>query len=324
MRKVFVTGIAGFIGSQVARQLMQQGIDVVGIDNMNDYYDPRLKQHRLELLKKESDFEFHAADIENKPALETIFKKHKFDVIFNLAARAGVRYSLENPQVYFTTNTMGTLNLLDMARDFKVPKFVLASTSSLYAGEKLPFTENAPVNSPISPYAASKKAAELTCYTYNYHYGIDCTVVRYFTVYGPTGRPDMSIFRFIRWIDEGSPLELFGDGEQSRDFTYIDDIARGTILASKPLKYEIINLGGGRKPVTLNQVIAQIERRLGKKAKRVVREAVKADIAETQANVEKAQRLLGWSADIDTEEGVDRTIDWYVEHRDFARKLILP
>lgn len=157
MRKVLVTGVAGFIGAQVARQLMAQGVDVVGIDNMNDYYDPRLKQHRIDLLKKEFDFEFHTGDIENKGALEKIFKSSRLDVIFNLAARAGVRYSLENPHVYFTTNALGTLNLLDLARDFKVPKFVLASTSSLYAGEKLPFTEDAPVNRPISPYAASKK-----------------------------------------------------------------------------------------------------------------------------------------------------------------------
>ncbi|MGE3684173.1 MAG: SDR family NAD(P)-dependent oxidoreductase [Bdellovibrionales bacterium] len=323
MKSVLVTGVAGFIGSRVAAQLMAQGVEVVGIDNMNDYYDVRLKQHRVEILQKPG-FEFVELDIEDKSALSRLFQKCEFDVIFNLAARAGVRYSLENPHVYYTTNMMGTLNLLELARDHHVGKFVLASTSSLYAGEPLPFVESAPVNHPISPYAASKKAAELTCYTFHYHYGVDCTVVRYFTVYGPAGRPDMSIFRFIRWIDEGKPVEIFGDGEQSRDFTFIEDIARGTILAAKPLGFEIINLGGGRKPVTLNQVIRQIEAGLGKKAQCVHRPAVRADIAETQAEVSKAESVLGWSAEVGVEEGLQRTLDWYLAHRDFARHLDLP
>lgn len=324
MGKILLTGAAGFIGSQVAAQLLSQGKEIVAIDNMNDYYDPRLKHHRIENLRRDHEFEFINCDIENRPALEKIFKASKFDAVLNLAARAGVRYSLVNPQVYFTTNAMGTLNLLELCRDHSVLKFVLASTSSLYAGEPLPFVESAPVNSPISPYAASKKAAELMCYTFHFHFGIDCTVVRYFTVYGPAGRPDMSIFRFIRWIDEGKEVEIFGDGEQSRDFTYVEDIARGTILAMKPLGYEIINLGGGRKPVTLNQVITKIEQRLGKKANRVYKAVQKADITETQANVEKARRLLGWEAGIDVFEGLDKSIDWYFSNRDFARDLILP
>lgn len=324
MRKVLVTGIAGFIASQVARQLLEKGVEVVGVDNMNDYYDPRLKQHRLDELKKSFDYQFVKLDIEDKGALEKLFKASKFDAVFNLAARAGVRYSLENPHVYFTTNTMGSLNLLELARDYQVPKTILASTSSLYAGEQLPFSEEAPVNRPISPYAASKKAAELTCYTFHYHYGLDCTVVRYFTVYGPAGRPDMSIFRFIRWVDEGKPVEIFGDGEQSRDFTYIDDIARGTVLAAKPVGFEIINLGGGRRPVTLNEVIDRIEQRLGKKANRVHRPVQKADILETQADVRKAKKLLGWNAEIDVNEGIDRSVDWYLKNREFALSLILP
>lgn len=321
MKKVLVTGAAGFIASEVTRQLLKAGVEVVGVDNMNDYYDPRLKEHRLELLRRSFDFEFQQVDIEDFNGLSKLFEKHRFDAVVNLAARAGVRYSLVNPNIYFTTNTMGTLNLLNLMRDHKVTKIVLASTSSLYAGEPLPFSEEAPVNRPISPYAASKKAAEQICYTYNYHYGIDCTVVRYFTVYGPAGRPDMSIFRFIKWIDQGQPLIVYGDGEQSRDFTYVEDIARGTISAIKPVGYEIINLGGGKSPVTLNQVIAWIEEGLGKKARVDRRPLQKADLTETQADIRKADRLLNWTPEIDFRAGLQRSIDWYLENRNFASTL---
>lgn len=323
MKKALVTGIAGFIASKTAEQLLDQGVEVVGVDNLNDYYDVKLKDHRIQALKKKHDFEFHALDIENKSALEPLFKKHRFDVVFNLAARAGVRYSMVNPTVYFTTNTMGTLNLLDQMVKYEVPKIVLASTSSLYAGEPLPFSEDAPVNRPISPYAASKKAAEQIAFTYTHHYKIDCTVVRYFTVYGPAGRPDMSIFRFISWIDAGQPLQLFGDGEQSRDFTFVDDIARGTILAAKKVGYEIINLGGGKEPVTLNAVISQLEKGLGKKANINRLPVQKADLTETQADIRKAKRLLGWEPTVGVNEGLQRTMDWYLENRAFVKTLRL-
>lgn len=324
MRKVLVTGAAGFIGSQVVQQLVDKGVEVVGVDNMNDYYDVRLKKYRVDQLNPSKGFSFFELDIENKEALKGLFRQHKFDAVYNLAARAGVRYSLVNPQVYYTTNVMGTLNLLELMRDHSCKKMVLASTSSLYAGEEMPFVETAAVNKPISPYAASKKAAEATAYTFSYHYGIDCAVVRYFTVYGPAGRPDMAPFRFIRWIDEGTPLEIFGDGEQARDFTYVDDIARGTILAAEKVKgFEIINLGGGRQPVTLNQLIRGMEEALGKKAKRIHREMQKADMLETQANAEKAKSLLGWQAQIDVQEGVSRTVEWYLAKHDFTRSLSL-
>jgi UDP-glucuronate 4-epimerase len=206
MPRVLVTGAAGFIGYHTALQLLNDGVSVVGIDNLNDYYDVRLKQHRLDQLKKHPGFEFQKIDIESKLSLEPLFEAGPIDVIFNLAARAGVRYSMENPHVYITTNAMGQLNLLDCAVKYEIPKVVMASTSSLYAGQKMPFTEDLPVNTPISPYAASKKAAEMLSYSYHYLYGIDLSIVRYFTVYGPAGRPDMSIFRFIRWIDEGTPI----------------------------------------------------------------------------------------------------------------------
>lgn len=321
MKKVLVTGIAGFIAAETARQLLQTGVEVVGVDNMNDYYDPRLKQHRLDQLKKDFAFEFHALDIEDRPALAKLFDRHRFDAVLNLAARAGVRYSLVNPEVYFTTNVMGTLNLLELMRKSGVPKIVLASTSSLYAGEPMPFSEEAPVNKPISPYAASKKAAEQLCYTYGFHYGLDVSVVRYFTVYGPACRPDMSILRFIQWIDQGRPVVVFGDGEQSRDFTYVEDIARGTILATKPMGYEIINLGGGRSPFTLNQMIRWIEEGLGKNAEVVHKSVQKADMADTQADIRKAERLLNWRPAVGFQEGLQRTIAWYLEHHKFTSTI---
>jgi UDP-glucuronate 4-epimerase len=321
MKTVFLTGTAGFIGSKTADLLLNQGYRVVGVDNMNTYYDVRLKEHRLAGLKKHKDFTFHKLDIENAGALAKVFKKYRFDAILNLAARAGVRYSLVDPHVYYTTNTLGTLNLLELCKEQKIRKFVLASTSSLYAGQKMPFTEELAVNTPISPYAASKKAAEMTCYTYNFHYGIDTTIVRYFTVYGPAGRPDMSVFRFIKWIDEGKDLDLFGDGLQSRDFTYIDDIAAGTVKAMKRVGFQVINLGGGNKPYTLNYVIQLIEKYLGKKAKIKKFAFPKADIKATWADISKAKRILGWSPAVDLEEGIKRSVDWYLENKNWLRKV---
>lgn len=250
-RFVLVTGCAGFIGWKTSEKLLNQGYTVIGIDNMNDYYDPKLKNYRLSLLEKNNRFKFFPVDIENIQALEVIFRLYKFDAVLNLAARAGVRYSMINPHVYLSTNASGTLNLLELMKKYGIGKMVLASTSSLYAGQPMPFKEDLAVNTPISPYAASKKAAEVMAYTYHYLFGIDVSVVRYFTVYGPAGRPDMSIFRFIKWIDEGKPIILYGDGSQARDFTYVDDIADGTILAMKNVGYEIINLGGGKNPISL-------------------------------------------------------------------------
>ena len=323
MKTVLVTGAAGFIASQVSKFLCDQGVQVVGIDNLNDYYDVSLKEYRLSQLTKLTNFKFHKIDIENYQALNELFDRHDFDVVFNLAARAGVRYSMENPHIYMSTNAQGSLNLLDIMKNKGVKKFVLASTSSLYAGQKMPFTEDLAVNTPISPYAASKKAAEVMAYSYHYLYGIDVSVVRYFTVFGPAGRPDMSIFRFIKWIDEGSKLELFGDGGQSRDFTYVDDIARGTILAAKNVGYEIINLGGGRNPISLNTVISGIETKLGKKALIDSKEFHIADIKETWADISKAERLLGWKPQISFDEGIDRTIKWYNSEKNWISKVKL-
>jgi len=242
--------------------------------------------------------------------------------VINEAAREGVRASLQNPFVYFTTNALGTLNLLELCKNYGVPKFVLASTSSLYAGQPMPFKEDLPVNTPISPYAASKKSAEVIAYTYHYLYGIDVSVVRYFTVYGPAGRPDMSVFRFIKWIMEEKPLEVFGDGSQSRDFTYIDDIAEGTILALKPLGYEIINLGNNQ-PHKLSEVIRLIEKFTGKTVRVENREFHKADLKATWADITKAKELLGWQPKVSLEEGIRRTVDWFKENWHWLKDIKL-
>ena len=324
MKTVLLTGAAGFIGWKTAEFLLQKGYKVIGVDNLNNYYDPRLKLWRKKQLEKYENFQFFEVDISNFGALKVLFDSFDFDYIVNLAARAGVRYSIKNPFVYMETNATGTLNLLELMKEKGIKKFVLASTSSLYAGQPMPFKEDLPVNTPISPYAASKKAAEVMAYTYHYLYGIDVSVVRYFTVFGPAGRPDMSIFRFIKWIDEGTPIKLFGDGSQARDFTYVDDIAEGTILAmEKEVGYEIINLGGGRNPISLKTIIEKLESLLGKKAKIEYKPFNKADMKETWADIEKAEKLLGWKPKIDIDEGLKRTVEWYLENKDWVKDISL-
>ena len=233
--------------------------------------------------------------------------------MLNLAARAGVRYSMENPHVYFSTNVAGTLNLLECMRAHGCKKLVLASTSSLYAGQKMPFTEDLAVNEPLSPYAASKKAGELMAYSYHKLYQMDVSVVRYFTVFGPAGRPDMSPYRFIKWIAEGETIQMFGDGSQSRDFTYVDDIAEGTIAAIQDVGYEIINLGGGRNPVSLNTIIEKLETLIGKKAVIDHKPFHIADLMETWADIDKAKNLLGWQPKVSLDEGLEKSVSWYMK-----------
>ena len=320
MKNILVTGAAGFIGSRTCEKLTDYGYKVTAVDNINDYYDVRLKEYRLKQLAKKP-VEFHKIDIENYIKLKNLFKEKKFDAVINLAARAGVRASIENPDIYFSTNVQGTLNLLKLCTEHKINKFVLASTSSLYSGEPTPFSEKCPVNEPISPYAASKKAAEAISYTYHYLYNIDVTVVRYFTVYGPAGRPDMSPLRFIHSIVEGKALKLFGDGNQSRDFTYIDDIAEGTIKALAPAGYEIINLGGGKNPLTINNFIKAIEEKTGKKAIIEKFSFNKADMKETMADISKAISLLGWKPVTEIDEGIGKTVEWYFENRDLMKGI---
>ena len=321
MKKILVTGAAGFIGARTTQLLLEQGIDVVGVDNLNDYYDVQLKKHRLANLEKNKNFHFYYGDIEDIQILRRIFQEHSFDGVINLAARAGVRYSQENPFVYMTTNAMGTLNLLELMREFSVKKIVLASTSSLYAGQPLPFTENLSVNTPISPYAATKKAAEVMAYTYHYLYGIDVSICRYFTVYGPAGRPDMSPFRFIKWIYEGTPITLYGDGNQSRDFTFVEDIAKGTIAALQPVGYEIFNLGRGDSPISLNKMIEMIEEYTGKKANIDYQPIQKTDMTETMADITKAKNILHWLPETDFKTGLKESVDWYLNNIEWTSKI---
>jgi len=317
---VLLTGCAGFIGWETAKRLLEQGTPVVGVDNLNDYYDVKLKGYRVEDLRRREGFTFYEKDIEDLPGLEEVFRKHRIGAVVNLAARAGVRYSIENPFVYLSTNAQGTLNLLELMRKHEVRKIVLASTSSLYAGQKMPFSEDLPVNTPISPYAASKKAAEVMIYTYHHLFGLDASVVRYFTVYGPAGRPDMSVFRFIRWIDEGGELILYGDGTQSRDFTYVSDIAEGTVQAIKPVGFEVINLGNSN-PHDLTEVISLIERFLGKKAviKRLPFQTT--DMMATWADVAKARKLLAWEPKVSLEEGIEKTVSWYLANKEWVKDI---
>ena len=320
MANYLVTGSAGFIGSKVTELLLAQGHSVTGIDNINDAYDQRLKQWRLGQLQGKPGFTFHQMDICHREGMRQIFHPG-FDAVINLAARAGVRQSVENPWVYIDTNVTGTLNLLELCREFGIGKFVLASTSSLYgANNPRPFREDANTNGPLSPYAASKKAAEVLCYTYHYLYGIDVTIPRYFTVYGPAGRPDMSLFRFVQWIAKGRPVTVYGDGKQSRDFTYVDDIARGTIAALKPVGYEVVNLGSDR-PAVLMDTIRLVAQKLEEKAKIDYKPAHAADVPATWADISKARSLLMWQPETSLDQGIQQLVDWYQQNEKWAREI---
>lgn len=323
MGNYLITGVAGFIASRTASILLEQGNSVVGIDNLNDYYDVNLKQYRLKTLNTYQAFKFINGDIENFEELHNVFNQNHFDAVINLAARAGVRYSLENPFVYLTTNILGTLNLLELIKDYKIGKFVLASSSSVYANESMPFVEDLPVNRPISPYAVTKKSAEMFAYNYHYLYDIDVSILRFFTVYGPAGRPDMSYFRFIKQMDEHQPLIIFGDGSQARDFTYIDDIAAGVIASLKPVGCETFNLGGGNNPISINYMINRIEQGLGKKADIIYKEFNKTDMDKTWANIEKAKQILDWQPTVKFDQGINKTIEWYKNNRDFVKTIKL-
>ncbi len=323
MSNYLVTGAAGFIASRVAAQLIEAGHSVVGIDNLNDAYDVRLKHYRLARLKPLDGFTFYEQDICDFEALGRVFANHPhFDGVINLAARAGVRSSVEDPWVYLNTNATGTLNLLELCKRNAVPKFILASTSSIYgANAPLPTPETADSNHPLQPYAASKKAAEALAHSYHYLDGIDVTVVRYFTVYGPAGRPDMVMFRFAQWIAEGRTVHLNGDGEQTRGFTYLDDIARGTILALKPVGYEIINLGG-HEDISMNDLIRRLEALIGRKAKIEYHPFHRADMLANLADVSKARSLLGWQSQVGLDEGIRSLVDWYMAERSWASEVL--
>ena len=332
MKNILVTGCAGFIGWKVSEKLLAENINVVGIDNMNDYYDTKLKEWRLQQLtvkseklkvEKDTEFFFKKSDIGNFDEIKKIFSSHKIDAVINLAARAGVRASVEDPWAYLDTNTKGTLNLLECCKDFGVKKFVLASTSSLYSFNEMPFRETDRTDTPLAPYSATKKAAEALCYSYHYLYNLDISIPRYFTVYGPAGRPDMSIFIFIKNIDNSTPITVFGDGKQKRDFSFIDDIADGTLKCLQPFGYEIFNLGNDNS-VELMYVINLIENALGKKALMNFSPRHPADVVATWAHIEKSKEKLNWYPKTTIEEGIQKTIQWYHENREFVNSLKSP
>ena len=330
--KVLVTGCAGFIGAKVVELLLDQGHTVVGIDNLNESYDVRLKRWRLDHLAGRAHWSFCQADIADRAALSDVLEcatkdssaqngRQAFDATVNLAARAGVRQSVRDPASYLQTNVVGTLNLLDFCKERGVHKFVLASTSSLYgANNPCPFSEDANTDRPLSPYAASKKAAEALAFSYHHLHGLDITVLRYFTVYGPAGRPDMSLFRLVQWISEGRPVTVFGDGTQSRDFTYVDDIARGTVAGLAHLGYEVMNLGSNA-PFKLNEAIALVEQATSRKANIVYSASDPSDVRATWANIEKASRLLHWHPQVGFAAGVDKLVSWYRDNRAWAKDI---
>jgi nucleoside-diphosphate-sugar epimerase len=323
MANYLVTGAAGFIAAKVSEMLLDQGHTVTGVDNMNDAYDVRMKEYRLKLLQAMPGFSFHKLDISERSILDH-FKSDKFEAVINLAARAGVRASTENPWIYVDTNVTGCLNMLELCRQNDIKKYIFASTSSIYgANPPYPTPEEADSSHPLQPYAASKKGAEALAHSYHYLYDLDVTIVRYFTVYGPAGRPDLALFRFTQWISEGRPVQVYGSGEQSRGFTYLDDIARGTIAALIPLGFEIINLGG-HEVITINELITLLETSIGKKATIEHYPPVQADMFSNWADVSKAGRLLGWEPQVSLQEGVKRLVDWYDAERDWVSEVLTP
>lgn len=319
--KIILTGCAGFIGSRVCEKLLGKGHELVGLDNMNDAYDSRLKDFRLDKLLNSQNFNFHKTDISNLDELTKIFNQHSdADAVMNLAARAGVRTSIDIPQEYFYTNVIGTVNVLQLCVKHNIQKLVQASTSSLYGENTTPFREDMNTDRTLSPYAASKKAAENICYTYNKLYNTDISILRYFTVYGPAGRPDMSPFRFIRWIMEEEKVVLYGNGEFERDFTFVDDIAEGTILSLKNVGYEIVNLGNN-KPFKMKELIKEIEYLAEKKANVDMRPEQMADVSATCADISKAKDKLGWEPKTGLSDGLKICVEWYKKNREFAKSI---
>jgi len=303
--------------------LSEHGHDVRGIDNLSDAYDVRMKNWRVENLLAANSIDWVIGDITDRELVSDVIADSKPDAVINLAARAGVRQSIDDPWVYYETNVTGTLNLLEVCKDAGVSRFLLASTSSVYGTNEMPFSEDQEIDSLLSPYATSKKAAEDLCRLYNYLFDFDVTVFRFFTVYGPSGRPDMSLFRFVRWIVEGEPLQLNGDGTQQRDFTHVDDVARGVVAAvDRQPGYETINLGSDR-PIELNTVIEEIESAVGSVAKIEHHPFPPTDVMATWANISNARELLDWEPQVGLKQGVASVVDWYMENRDWAKEISL-
>ena len=315
MKKILVTGSSGFIGMHLSENLLRDGILVHGLDNMNDYYDVTLKESRLQNLMRYKNFSFEKADISQFDKLKDVFKNFRPNIVVNLAAQAGVRYSLENPQAYINSNVMGFMNILECCRYFHVEGLIYASSSSVYGGnEKIPFSVNDEVNRPISIYAASKKSNELMAYTYSHLYGLNSTGLRFFTVYGPWGRPDMAMYIFLNKIKNGNEINVFNHGKMQRDFTYIDDIVSG-IKASikKNYSYEIFNLGNNVSE-NLMDMISIIEKYLNKKAKIKYLGMQLGDVQKTYADIDHSKKKLGYSPKTSIKEGVLKFIEWYNDY----------
>ena len=333
MQFKIVTGSAGFIGSAVSTKLLERGENIIGIDNHNDYYDPKIKDERLKRLLKYSNYKHYKIDLSDNKNLNKVFKNHKIQKVINLAAQAGVRYSMENPLAYINSNIVGFANILENCRKYNVEHLVYASTSSVYgANTKMPFSEHDSVNHPLSVYAASKKSNELMAHTYSYLYQLPTTGLRFFTVYGPWGRPDMALFKFTKNILEEKPIEVFNHGKHTRDFTYIDDIVEGVIKtldnpatsnlnwnsnqpdpASSKVPWCIYNIGNNR-PVQLMNYIEALEKTLQKKAKINFLPLQPGDVQDTYANVDNLQKKFSYKPSTSVTEGVFQFVKWYKEY----------
>ncbi len=312
MKTILVTGGAGFIGFHVTKVLLERGDKVIIVDNFNDYYDPKIKHARMSQIKKHKNLKIYKSDISDFKSLMKIFKKYKFDKICHLAAQAGVRYSIKDPFRYELWNNLGTLNVFEAAKRNNVKDIVYASSSSVYGGnKKVPFSEDDNVDSPVSFYAATKKCNELYAHAYSHLYGLNCTGLRFFTVYGPWGRPDMALFKFTKNIIEGKPIDVYNRGNMKRDFTYVADIVKGIIAAiNKPQKYAIFNLGNN-KPIKLGKFIQIIEKTIGKKAKKNLMPMQAGDVMVTYADIKKSKKILKFNPETNIEEGIANFIKWY-------------
>merc|ERR1719261_314863 len=316
-KKVLVTGGAGFIGSHVAEYLLNRGDDVVIVDEMNDYYDRRIKENNLNILRKVArgsnrHLKIYKGDICDTDFITNVYEQERPEWICHMAARAGVRPSIQDPYVYIHSNIKGTTQLMELSHKYGVKNFVFASSSSVYGGSKSTFfSEDEVVDNPVSPYAASKKACELLAYTYHHLYNLNITGLRFFTVYGPRGRPDMAPFKFIDRVSRGDELQQFGDGSSSRDYTFIDDIVNGVVRAiDRPYPYQVFNLGKG-SGTSLKEFISIVEKHVGKPANIKVMPDQPGDVPYTCADVSKARDLLGYSATVPFDEGIRRTVEWY-------------
>jgi UDP-glucuronate 4-epimerase len=314
MKRLLITGGAGFIGSHLVDRLLATGIEhVTVVDDFNDFYDPAIKRDNIREHLKDPRYNINEADIRDRAALEQVIKKNSFDCVVHLAARAGVRPSLSEPQLYAETNINGTLNLLELARENNIKQFVFGSSSSVYGiNAKVPFSEDDPIRQPISPYAATKGAGELLCHTYSHLYGLRCVCLRFFTVYGPRQRPDLAIHKFAKLISGGKPIPVFGDGTTRRDYTYVDDIIDGVMAAIHYDKsnYEVINLGESRT-VELNELISLLEKELDTNAIIDRQPSQPGDVPQTFADMSRARELLGYNPKTQIEEGLRRFVEWF-------------